>query len=207
MAHSRTSSGKRGLYRASSRSEGLSPFSQAKAEREMIACKSDKGSRRKNADDLALVAYCGLYCGDCFWHTGHVQRLAAALSAEISHSGYDHYARYVSRFATGSGLKEFGRFQEVLAIMQVPFCTKACRDGGCDPKCGFRRCCRAKGYDGCWQCERFEKCPGLAQLKPIHGDGHLRNLRALKRRGPAAFVNGPRFWAKKRVAASAVPSA
>ncbi len=165
-----------------------------------VARKSRVNSVRKKSDDLALVAYCGLYCGDCFWHTGRIGRLAGELSKEIRNSGYDHYARYVSRFPTGSGLKEFGRFQEVLAVMQVRGCTKVCRDGGCDPKCSFRQCCRAKGYDGCWQCERFEKCPSLAALKPIHGDGHLKNLRALKRRGPAAFVRGPRFWATKRVA-------
>ncbi len=165
----------------------------------MTARKSDKGTRRTKPDDLALVAYCGLYCGDCFWHTGRIARLAAELSKEIRSSGYDEYARYVSRFPTGSGLKEFGRFQEVLAVMQVPICTKACRDGGCDPKCGFRLCCIKRGYDGCWQCERFEKCPGLAGLKQIHGDGYLKNLRALKRRGPAAFVLGPRYWATRRV--------
>ncbi len=168
-----------------------------------MARKSRVNSLRKKSDDLALVAYCGLYCGDCFWHTGKVGRLAGELSKEIRSSGYDQYARYVSRFPTGSGLKNFSRFQDVLTVMQVPGCTKTCRKGGCDPKCGFRQCCRAHGYDGCWQCERFEKCPSLAALKPIHGDGHLKNLRAIRSRGPAAFALGPRYWAKKRVAASA----
>jgi hypothetical protein len=86
--------------------------------------KSSVNSVRKNADDLALVAYCGLYCGDCFWHTGKVQRLAAALSAEICSSGYDGYVRYITRFPAGRKLKHFDRFQEVLAAMQVPGCTQ-----------------------------------------------------------------------------------
>ena len=172
-----------------------------------MARKSRVNSARKKVDDLALIGYCGLYCGDCFWYTGKVARLAGELSKEIRSSGYDGYARYVSHFPTGSGLKDFDRFQQVLAVMQEPGCTKACRDGGCDPKCSFRRCCRAHGYEGCWQCKRFEKCPGLAGLKQIHGDGYLKNLRILRRRGPAAFALGPRFWVKRRMAASPAPSA
>jgi hypothetical protein len=154
---------------------------------------------KKEADALALVAYCGLYCGDCFWRKGVVSRLAGELSAEIRSSGYDRYARYISRFPSGRKLKEFDRFEKVLCAMQVPGCARTCRDGGCDPKCGLRRCCLAQGYDGCWQCTRFERCQSLAELKPIHGDGYLRNLRTLRRRGSRQFARGPRFWATKRV--------
>ena len=157
---------------------------------------------KKRAEELALVAYCGLYCGDCFWHRGEVSRLAGELGAEIRRSGYDRYARYIMRRPGGKRFGDFGRFEKVLAAMQKPGCSRPCREGGCDPKCGLRRCCRAHGYDGCWQCPDFEKCPGLAELEPIHGDGHLKNLRAIRRNGPAGFAAGRRWWATKVVGGS-----
>lgn len=158
------------------------------------------GTTKNEAGDLALIAYCGLYCGDCFWHTGEVNRLARELSRAIRSSGFDRYASYVRRFPSGRKYRDFSRFEKVLAAIQISGCTRNCRDGGCDPKCRLRRCNISRGFDGCWHCERFEKCPDLAALKPIHGDGYLKNLRKLRRRGPAAFARGPRFWATKRVA-------
>jgi hypothetical protein len=157
---------------------------------------------KKKADELALVAYCGLNCGDCFWRRGEVSRLARELGAEIRRSGYDRYARYVTRYSNGRRFRDFDRFEKVLAAVQKPGCTKPCREGGCDPKCGPRRCCRAQGYDGCWQCGDFAKCPALTKLEPIHGKGHLKNLRAIKRNGPAGFAKGRRWWATKAVGGS-----
>jgi hypothetical protein len=158
-----------------------------------------KKAAKKRAGDLASVAFCGLYCGDCFWRKGAVSRLASELSAEIRRSGYDRYARYITRFPDGKRFKDFDRFEKVLTVMQKPGCTRACREGGCDPKCGLRRCCQAQGHDGCWQCGPFEKCRRLAELEPIHGDGYLKNLRAIKRSGPAGFSKGRRWWAAKAV--------
>ncbi|UCF16651.1 MAG: hypothetical protein JSW59_04145, partial [Phycisphaerales bacterium] len=47
---------------------------------------------------------------------------------------------------------------------------------------------------GCWQCDDFTTCENLKFLETNHGIAHLKNLRKLKRRGPAAFVKGKRHW-------------
>ena len=63
--------------------------------------------------------------------------------------------------------------------------------GGTGPP---RKCARKKELEGCWQCAEFETCPKLEFLEANHGDAHLRNLRALKRKGPAAFLKGRHYW-------------
>jgi hypothetical protein len=158
----------------------------------------ERSPRRRTAREaVGLVAYCGLYCGDCFWYSGGVAELARRTEREIVVSGFDRFARYITRHRTGRAYREFPAFRRVLATIAKKGCTRPCRKGGCDPDCAIRRCCKARKLDGCWQCDRVAVCPGIAELRPIHGAGALRNLRLLARNGPAAFARGRRWWATK----------
>ncbi len=145
--------------------------------------------------DKKLIAYCGLYCGDCFWREGRVAALARELRSEIKRAGFDNYAWYTARSSAGRVFRDFDRCWAVLGAMTRSGCSKVCREGGCSPKCGIRVCCQTKGIDGCWQCEQVETCHGPKALSPVHKTGHLKNLRLLKRKGPEAFIRGPRYWA------------
>ena len=165
-----------------------------------VRLKRDRAVRRtetagEQANALKLTAYCGLYCGDCFWYGQKVMRLARALRREIRTSGFDQYARYAARLPGDGVYADFDTCWKVLGAMTRTGCGRACRDGGCSPSCSIRVCCISRKLDGCWQCARFESCPTLARLEPVHRGGHIRNLRVLKRKGPAGFVRGAHFWA------------
>jgi len=47
-------------------------------------------------EEKALVAYCGLYCGDCFGHKGKVADLARDLRKELRQAKFDRTAEFLS---------------------------------------------------------------------------------------------------------------
>lgn len=140
--------------------------------------------------DKNLVAYCGLYCGDCFGYKGKIADLARDLRKELRQAKFD-------RIAEGIPFKEFKHYEEcyeVLGAMVRLRCKKACKGGGGPPFCKMRKCCQKKGIEGCWQCDEFEACNKLDFLKPIHGDANLRNLRMIKKVGVDNFLRGKKCW-------------
>ena len=46
-------------------------------------------------------------------------------------------------------------------------------------------------------CDEFENCKKLDFLIPVHGDAHIKNLKAIKRNGKEGFVKGKRLWYNK----------
>ena len=49
-----------------------------------------------NEGDRNLIAYCGLYCGDCFSHQGKIADLARDLRKELRQSKFDKTAESLS---------------------------------------------------------------------------------------------------------------
>ncbi len=144
-------------------------------------------------DEKDLVAYCGIYCGDCFAHKGKVADLARDLRKELRRARFD-------RVVEGIPFKEFEHYQEcyeVLGAMVRLRCKNACRGGGGPPFCNIRKCSQKKEIDGCWACDEFETCKKLDFLKQGHGDAHIRNLRRIKKKGIGAFIEGKRDWYSK----------
>ena len=141
-------------------------------------------------EDKDLVAYCGLYCGDCFGYKGKIADLARDLRKELRQAKFD-------RAAEGIPFKEFKHYKEcyeVLGAMVRLRCNNACKGGGGNPFCKVRKCCQKKGIEGCWQCDEFETCEKLDFLKPNHGDAHLKNLRIIKKEGVDSFLKGKKYW-------------
>ena len=137
-----------------------------------------------------LVAYCGLYCGDCFGYKGKIADLSRDLRKELRQSRFDRVAESIP-------FKEFKHYKEcydVLGALVKLRCKRACRNGGGPPFCKMRNCCQKKGIEGCWQCEEFETCEKLDFLKSIHGEAHLKNLRRLKKTGVDSFIKGKKDW-------------
>ena len=141
-----------------------------------------------------LVAYCGLYCGDCFGHTGTIPDLARDLRKELRAAKFDKFAKFVSQYPFAKVLEKYPDCYEVLGAMVKFRCKKACKEGGGPPFCKMRKCCQNKGYDGCWECDEFETCEKLDFLKPVHDDGHIKNLRKLKKKGIDDFLKGKKHW-------------
>ncbi|MEN6338464.1 MAG: DUF3795 domain-containing protein [Phycisphaerales bacterium] len=141
-----------------------------------------------------LIAFCGLYCGDCCAHKGTIADLAAELSAELDR---EHFARMAESLSRAVHFKAFERYEDcrqALDAMTKIRCGKTCRGGGGRPDCAIRACCREKGFEGCWQCGGFETCPTLDSLCIAHGDAHIRNLRQIQLHGAKAFADGEHLW-------------
>jgi len=143
-------------------------------------------------EEKDLIAYCGLYCGECINHKGEIADLARDLRKKLREAKFDRVSRGLSKY-----FKEFNKYQEcyeVLGAMVRLRCKKTCKDGGGPPFCKIRKCCQKKGYEGCWECEEFETCKKLEFLEPIHGDAHIKNLRKIKKQGIDKFLEGKKYW-------------
>lgn len=145
-------------------------------------------------EDKNLIAYCGLYCGDCFGYQGKVADLARDLRKELRQARFDKTAEFLSAMPFFATFKNYGQCYEVLGALVKFRCKNTCKGGGGPPFCKMRQCCQKKGIEGCWQCDEFETCEKLDFLKPNHGDAHLKNLKILKKQGLDAFIQGKRYW-------------
>ncbi len=139
-----------------------------------------------------LIAYCGLYCGDCFNYKGEIADLARDLRKKLREAKFEQVSQGLSKFF--KEFKNYGQCYEVLGVMVRLRCKMTCRDGGGPSSCRIRKCCQKKNIQGCWECEEFETCKKLDFLKPIHGDAHLKNLRKIKKQGIDKFLEGKRYW-------------
>jgi hypothetical protein len=138
-----------------------------------------------------LMGYCGLYCGDCFNHKGEIADQARDLRKKLREEHFDNAATGLSKF-----FKDFNDYEKcynVLGAMVKLRCSKGCRNGR-GPHCTPGMCSIKKGYAGCWECGEFEDCKKLKFLDPIHGDGHLKNLRNIRKKGVEGFIQGKRYW-------------
>lgn len=147
--------------------------------------------------DVSAVAFCGLCCAECPSHMGTIADLARDLRKELRRIRFEKTASFLADIPY---FKEFGEYDacyRVLGRMVTMRCRKRCRGGGGPPFCKMRTCCARKGIDGCWECDAFETCELLAFLNPSHGDAHIRNLRALKRKGLEGFLAGEKHWYSK----------
>ena len=145
-------------------------------------------------EDKDLIAYCGLYCGDCFIYKGKIADLARDLRKELRQAKFEKHAEPMSTVPIFEALKDYRQCYDVLGALVKFRCKRTCRGGGGPPFCKMRKCCQKKSIDGCWQCDEFETCENLDFLKPVHGDAHLRNLRILKKTDADSFLKGKRYW-------------
>ncbi|NMC59372.1 MAG: DUF3795 domain-containing protein [Candidatus Methanofastidiosa archaeon] len=141
-----------------------------------------------------LIAYCGLYCGDCHGYKGKVADLARDLRKELRESKYKNFADYVGQTSFGKSFQDYDRCYEVLGAMVKFRCKKGCKDGGGNPFCKIRKCCEKKSFSGCWECGEFENCEKLKFLEGVHGNAHLKNIRIIKKKGTKEFIKGKRYW-------------
>jgi hypothetical protein len=148
------------------------------------------------------VAYCGLYCGDCFGHQGKIADLARDLRKELRSTRFDLFADFISGYGFGKVFKDYDTCYNVLGAMVKFRCKRGCKEGGGPPHCKMRICCKKKGYEGCWECDDFETCEKLDFLNPVHGDAHRKNLKAIRKKGIREFLKGKKLWYSKPKAPS-----
>jgi len=141
-----------------------------------------------------FIAYCGLCCLDCHGFQQKIPDMARDLRKELRQSKYKKFANFMAQNNFGKVFKNYDQCYEVLGGMIKFRCHKGCRDGGGSPFCKIRICCQKKGVEGCWECEEFTECKKLAFLNPVHDDGHLKNLKIIKKKGKEVFLKGNRHW-------------
>jgi hypothetical protein len=144
--------------------------------------------------NLELVTYCGLCCLDCHGYTGKIADLARDLRKELRGAKYDKFAAAIADAPFGKPFAQYGDCYELLGAMVKFRCRKGCRNGGGPPFCKIRACCQNKEITGCWECSDADACKKPEFLKPVHGDSHLKNIRAIRKKGITGFMAGKRNW-------------
>lgn len=141
-----------------------------------------------------LIAYCGLYCGDCYMYQSKIADLARDLRKELRQAKFEKSAELLSKLPFFKPLINYRQCYDVLGTLVRFRCKKTCRDGGGPPFCKMRICCQKKDFNGCWECVEFETCEKLNFLKPVHNDAHRKNLRIIKKQGTKKFLKGKKYW-------------
>ena len=140
----------------------------------------------------ALIAYCGLYCGTCPGYDGKIADCARDLRKELRKAKFHKIAHGLKKYF--KQFKYYDQSYELLGLMVKFRCKRTCRNGGGPPFCKVRKCCVEKELDGCWECAEFKTCKKLDFLKPVHDDGHIKNIRKIKRYGIRKFLQGKKYW-------------
>ncbi|MCJ7670119.1 MAG: DUF3795 domain-containing protein [Dehalococcoidia bacterium] len=145
-------------------------------------------------EEIELIGYCGLYCGDCIRYCSRASDLARELLCELHNTEFGKYAAIksssVNQLDAVKKFEHYGECCEVLEAIVALQCNSPCRiGGGCATfSCDVIVCCRKKSFDGCWQCAEFEKCQKFESLRAIHGDSPRQNLRTIRKFGLGKWV-------------------
>jgi len=63
-------------------------------------------------EEKDLIAYCGLYCGECINHKGEIADLARDLRKKLREAKFDRVSRGLSKY-----FKEFNKYQECYEVL------------------------------------------------------------------------------------------
>jgi hypothetical protein len=143
-------------------------------------------------EDRRLLAYCGLYCGDCAGYSGAIADAAGDLIRILERYEF----RRTAKCLFAEQISDYEGFHESLAFIAELRCPKICRNRRDDETdCEIRACCINKGLYACHECADFEVCSRLKGHEALHGDACVRNLKAIKDMGLEAWIAvGERLW-------------
>ena len=135
-----------------------------------------------------LIAYYGLYCKDRIRYSSPSIDTAQKLINLLSTSKFDRQASAKSKHVTS--FKNYEQFLNVLRDIVKLRCDIPCREGdGCPTfDCEILKCCKGKGYEGCWQCEEINACEKFGFLEDFHGDYPKRNCQLISQYGMEDFI-------------------
>jgi hypothetical protein len=136
-----------------------------------------------------MTAYCGLYCGECAFNKGTIPDLARDLRKELRQARFDKAAEVIPFI-------DAEKYQEAYEVMGslVKLRCKGCKTSARSRFCDIAKCAIKKGYEGCWECDDFTHCDKMEFLAHVHGDGHIKNLRKIKRVGVDQWVKEGPLW-------------
>lgn len=128
-----------------------------------------------------LLAYCGMYCGDCLGCSGVIADAAGKFLSVLDRYQFEKTAVNVFQ----NELAEYDKFIDMLEFMNGLRCKTSCRDvDGGESKCKVRQCAIEHGYNACNECSDFEDCEKLHDiLGSLHTESCRKNLRAINKMG------------------------
>jgi hypothetical protein len=137
-----------------------------------------------------LLAYCGLYCGDCAGHSGDISEAARSLLDVLERYRFERTAASLFK----NEIPDYAGFREALEFVSGLTCPARCRQRE-DPACCIAKCAIGKRLAGCYECDDFRRCEKLAGLEELHGDSCVRNIESIRKMGPEVWVaEGRRLW-------------
>ncbi|MBN2289361.1 MAG: DUF3795 domain-containing protein [Candidatus Glassbacteria bacterium] len=143
----------------------------------------------------SMIAYCGLYCGDCPIFGSGMAGLAKELLVKLEESHLERWGPGLSELT--DEFKAFANYRQgldFLNALDLLRCERTCRQGGGGGDCRIRACCREKGFEGCWLCAEMESCEKLDWLTPVNRGAHLKNLTVIREQGKEEFLEGEKAW-------------
>ena len=145
--------------------------------------------------DKNSVAYCGMYCEDCWLRKENLSEAAGELLNKVKTREFRQLAKGLPEMVPMlNGLSHYNQFIEFLESVCFVECREYCRSGGGIPNCEIRKCCMEKSKTGCWECGEYKVCAILSWLEPAHPGACARNLDAIKNFGIENYLKGEKYW-------------
>jgi hypothetical protein len=131
------------------------------------------------------TSYCGLCCRDCIPGKQKLFEAIENLEKLCGECGLEKYVDFKSN--RNPVFKEYPTFIKFLGELKKLKCSGSCIDGpeselGCTKECKIRQCVLDRKYEGCWDCDFFEKCELILRNADFH-PGLLHNLKTIKNEG------------------------
>ncbi len=152
-----------------------------------------KGKKMKKE----LLAYCGIYCGDCLGYTGVIADAAEDFKGVLEKYEFEKSAKAIFP----DQLKDYDKIFDKIVFITGLRCPMVCRartDDNVD--CEIRKCCRSKGFFACYKCDDFKNCEKLKVMKGLHYEAMIKNLKEIKEMGFEEWIKQGKahhYWDKE----------
>ena len=143
--------------------------------------KAGKSEKRKKE----LLAYCGVYCGDCLGYTGVIADAAEGFKAVLEKYEFEKSAKVI----LSDQLKDYDEIFDKIVFMTSLRCSMVCRERKDDDvDCEIRKCCKSKSFFACYECDVFEVCEKLKIMEGLHYEAMIKNLEEIKEMGLEKWI-------------------
>lgn len=114
------------------------------------------------------VAYCGLYCPKCYKNV--VSEAATKLKFVLEDTHISNKPNLIPP-----------SFKKTLDKLICLHCQRICKNGGGNPNCAIKKCCKEKNISGCWECNNYKKCEKLHER-------FVKNIEKIKKLGLIKYI-------------------
>ncbi len=141
-------------------------------------------------DTESLVAYCGLFCGECAISKGIIGKKSRELLDQLENPDLQNRLKEMpdGMAIDFDKISDSNDIANVLDALSTFNCEHVCKDEKDATECIIKDCCKKKGLEGCWQCDLFEGCDTLGWLRPVNGEVPFDNIRQIRAVGMEAFL-------------------